>query len=310
MKTFPVIYLCYCSTWRHNIFLARFFTGGYEKHKKELLRIRHAKTDFFSDNVNSSNIFLLDGNPKLFNTMTITNLIIEDDSRYGNIGSYECHELRFLISTKKNALKTDKILISGQKEFMKKMVEGWQSDHCLVTCLRSEDAKASTLDMITFTRLSVWASGLRLRKRKTSKLDVMTKETWTQNHKKKTIFLRFDWIFHSLESLKINYGVIKWFPALEKAVKTHEKIRYFFTCVWYRQSAARTSLAFRATRSGWWMNGKAFTVINSRSFVGLWPLKIRRIRITFRQWRSNFPRRERKPKYGKKNRTLRIQWLL
>ena len=190
MKTFPVIYLCYCSTWRHNIFLARFFTGGYEKHKKELLRIRHAKTDFFSDNVNSSNIFLLDGNPKLFNTMTITNLTIEDDSRYGNIGSYECHELRFLISTKKNALKTDKILISGQKEFMKKMVEGWQSDHCLVTCLRSEDAKASTLDMITFTRLSVWASGLRLRKRKTSKLDVMTKETWTQNHKKND-FLTF-----------------------------------------------------------------------------------------------------------------------
>ena len=105
MKTFPVIYLCYCSTWRHNIFLARFFTGGYEKHKKELLRIRHAKTDFFSDNVNSSNIFLLDGNPKLFNTMTITNLAIEDDSRYGNIGSYECHELRFLISTKKKCFK-------------------------------------------------------------------------------------------------------------------------------------------------------------------------------------------------------------
>ena len=74
---------------------------------------------------------------------------------------------------------------------MKKKVEGWQSDHCLVTCLRSEDAKASTLDMITFTRLSVWASGLRLRKRKTSKLDVMTKETWTQNHKKKNDFLTF-----------------------------------------------------------------------------------------------------------------------
>ena len=27
------------------------------------------------------------------------------------------------------------------------------------------------------------------------------------------------------------------------------------------------------------------------------------------QWRSNFPRKERKPKYGMKNRTLRIQWL-
>ena len=55
------------------------------------MRIRHAKTDFFSDNVNSSNTFLLDGNPKLFNTMTITNVTIEDDSQYGNIGSYECH---------------------------------------------------------------------------------------------------------------------------------------------------------------------------------------------------------------------------
>ena len=59
---------------------------------------------FFSDNVNSSNTLLLDGNPKLFNTMTITNLTIEDDSRYGNIGSYECQELRFLISTKKKML--------------------------------------------------------------------------------------------------------------------------------------------------------------------------------------------------------------
>ena len=59
---------------------------------------------FFSDNVNS-NTLLLDGNPKLFNTMTITNLTIEDDSRYGNIGSYECHELRFLISTKKKCFK-------------------------------------------------------------------------------------------------------------------------------------------------------------------------------------------------------------
>ena len=45
---------------------------------------------------------------------------------------------------------------------------------------------------------------------------------------------------------------------------TREKIRYFFTCVWYRQSAADTSLAFRTTRSGWWMNGKAFTILNPR----------------------------------------------
>ena len=31
---------------------------------------------------------------------------------------------------------------------------------------------------------------------------------------------------------------------------TREKIRYLFTCVWHRQSAADMSLAFRATRSG------------------------------------------------------------
>ena len=41
---------------------------------------------------------------------------------------------------------------------------------------------------------------------------------------------------------------------------TREKMRHFYTCVWYRQSAADTSLAFRAIRSGWWMNGKAFTI--------------------------------------------------
>ena len=38
---------------------------------------------------------------------------------------------------------------------------------------------------------------------------------------------------------------------------------YFFTCVRYRQLAADTSLAFRATRSGWWVNGRA------GSFVGI-----------------------------------------
>ena len=68
---------------------------------------------------------------------------------------------------------------------------------------------------------------------------------------------------------------------------TREKIRYLFTCVWHRQSAADTSLAFRATRSG-----KAFTILNPRSFVrdffGLWLLKHWKIRIAYRQWRSNF----------------------
>ena len=60
-----------------------------------------------------------------------------------------------------------------------------------------------------------------------------------------------------------NYGVIQGFLVLRKAVK----IPYFFTCVWYRQSAAGTSLAFGAAQSGWWMNSKAFTILNPRSFV-------------------------------------------
>ena len=66
----------------------------------------------------------------------------------------------------------------------------------------------------------------------------------------------------------INYCVIQGFPALRKAVTTHvEKIWYISTFVWYRQSAADKSLAFRATRSSWWLNGKAFTILSTRKFV-------------------------------------------
>ena len=32
---------------------------------------------------------------------------------------------------------------------------------------------------------------------------------------------------------------------------------------WYSQSAAGTSLAFGATRSGWWINGRAFTILTT-----------------------------------------------
>ena len=41
------------------------------------------------------------------------------------------------------------------------------------------------------------------------------------------------------------------------------KIIIFFHVCWYSQSAAYTSLAFGATRSGWWMNSKAFTILNT-----------------------------------------------
>ena len=48
---------------------------------------------------------------------------------------------------------------------------------------------------------------------------------------------------------------------------TRRKIRYFFRCVWYSQSAADTSLAFHVTC--WWMNSKVFTILNPKSFVGM-----------------------------------------
>ena len=40
-----------------------------------------------------------------------------------------------------------------------------------------------------------------------------------------------------------------------------------FLFVWYRQSAAVTLLTFCTSPSVWQMNGKAFTILNSRSFV-------------------------------------------
>ena len=56
------------------------------------------------------------------------------------------------------------------------------------------------------------------------------------------------------------------FP-LRRSETTHvKKYNIFFTCVGFRQSTADASLAFRATRSGWWVNGKAFTILNPRSF--------------------------------------------
>ena len=42
----------------------------------------------------------------------------------------------------------------------------------------------------------------------------------------------------------------------ESCNNTREKIQYFSSSVWYSQSAADTSLALRASRSGWWMTAK------------------------------------------------------
>ena len=89
-----------------------------------------------------------------------------------------------------------------------------------------------------------------------------------------------------------------------------EKNQYFFTCKWFRKPAADTSLAFRAIRSGGWLDGKVTqSKVVSRNFLVLWLLKHWKIRISYRQWRFNISRRWRKPKYEKTNRKLHIQWL-
>ena len=50
---------------------------------------------------------------------------------------------------------------------------------------------------------------------------------------------------------------------------THEKNIIFFHVCWYSQSAADMSLAFGTTQSGWWMNGKAFMILNKSSLLEL-----------------------------------------
>ena len=113
----------------------------------------------------------------------------------------------------------------------------------------------------------------------------------------------------------INFGVIQGFPALSRKSRnnTREKIRYIFTCVWYSQSAADTSLAFRTTRSGWWMNGKAFTISNPRFFFGIFRIKAAKnlkksVLLTDSDVQTCL-KGKKEPKYEKKNRKLRIQWL-
>ena len=97
----------------------------------------------------------------------------------------------------------------------------------------------------------------------------------------------------------INCDVIRGFLALRKAVTTQVKNE-----CWYSQSAADTSLAFSATRSGWWMNNKAFTILNISTFLELlelWRRKhFKKICIADKQWGSSFPRRERKPIHKRK----------
>ena len=77
---------------------------------------------------------------------------------------------------------------------------------------------------------------------------------------------------------------------------TREKISYFLC--WYSQSAAYTSLAFGATRSGWWMNGKAFTILNTSCLSELSRIMAAKTLKNPYRWRTmRFSRRGRKPIY-------------
>ena len=52
------------------------------------------------------------------------------------------------------------------------------------------------------------------------------------------------------------------------------------------------------------------SIVVCRNFFGLWRLKHLKLRITCRQRRSNFSRRDRKPILEKKNRKLYKKWLI
>ena len=84
-------------------------------------------------------------------------------------------------------------------------------------------------------------------------------------------------------------------------------------CLWYSQSAVDTSLAFRATRSGWWMNDEALTILNPWLFVRIFLdygcLNTEKsVSLTDIDFQS-FAKAVGKPKYLEKNRKLRIQRL-
>ena len=108
-----------------------------------------------------------------------------------------------------------------------------------------------------------------------------------------------------------NHGVIQGFPALRKAVTTH--MWKIFSLLFDIANQLLTHHSPFAPRSGWRINGEAFTILNPPSFIGIFfglrLLKHWKIRIAYRQRRSNFPKRERKTKERKINRKLRIQWL-
>ena len=103
----------------------------------------------------------------------------------------------------------------------------------------------------------------------------------------------------------INYGVLQGFPALRKAVTTYLKRYRIFSRVYDTANQLLTSHP-PSRHSVRYMNERRIlhhsqSKVVFRIFFGLWLLKTLKIRIAFRQWRSSFFRRGRKPKYGKKD---------
>ena len=99
----------------------------------------------------------------------------------------------------------------------------------------------------------------------------------------------------------------------EKSRKnTREKRSYFFHVCWYSQSAADTSLAFGATRSGRWMNGEPsrFSAQGSLSELSrIMAAKTLKKSVSLTDSEVQTFLEGEKPIYKKKNRKLRIQWL-
>ena len=101
----------------------------------------------------------------------------------------------------------------------------------------------------------------------------------------------------------INYGVLQGFPALRKAVTTHSKRYCIFSRVY---NIANQLLTRHSPFAPLGLVNERRSFHHSQSKVvcricfGLWLLKHWKTRVAFRQWRSSFSRRGRKPKYGKK----------
>ena len=85
--------------------------------------------------------------------------------------------------------------------------------------------------------------------------------TYTSVRSDKFLFYRRLFVVVAVMCSNINQQI------LFLSCDTVHLLHSIFSPVWCRQSADDTPLAFRATRSGWWMNDKAFTILNPRSFV-------------------------------------------